>query len=67
MATSYITGKENWIAGDGFGFADTNRIEGNIDYIRNQDSIFNGDKIYAHLLYPCQIFCVITTLCLAAK
>jgi hypothetical protein len=50
MAISWITPKEDWIAGDGFGFADTNRIEGNIDYIRNQDATFFGIKKFDNIV-----------------
>jgi len=44
MSVTYLTPKENWIAGSGIGLTDMNRIEGNIDYIRNQDADLFGTK-----------------------
>jgi hypothetical protein len=46
MGLFWITPNESYIAGNGWGFADPNAINNNLDYIRNQDSVFNGAKLF---------------------
>lgn len=46
MGLSWITTKEDWNSNNGLKFTDTNRIENNIDYIRNQDATFLGIKTF---------------------
>ncbi len=46
MGTSWITPNESYIAGNGWGFADANAINNNLDYIRNQASTFYGFKTF---------------------
>ncbi len=44
MGTSWITPNESYTSSNGWGFADANAINNNLDYIRNQSAIFNLDK-----------------------
>jgi hypothetical protein len=44
MGASWIVPQENYGAGDGWGFADANAINNNLDYIRNQDATFFNVK-----------------------
>ncbi len=46
MGTSWITPNESYIAGNGWGYADANAINNNLDYIRNQNSTFIGSKTF---------------------
>lgn len=57
MGLFWITPNESYIAGNGWGFADANAINNNLDYIRNQNSSFFGNKTFSgHIEFGTGVF-----------
>jgi hypothetical protein len=59
MGTSWITPNESYPTGAGWGNADANAINNNLDYIRNQNSIFNGIKTFTGVVESNNSFIVV--------